>query len=156
MGLDRSAGLVNEEDKDRLTQSGQAMGTLDSMAPEQALDTHHADARADINSLGCTLYLLLTGKPPYTDETLMNILVTHREAPIPSLCTAHPEMPAKLDAVFQKMVAKRPEDRYQSMAEVVADLEACVGKSALSRFGTSGGPGRWPWYRRWFSRGRPG
>lgn len=130
MGLARIAGLVEEEDKDRLTASGQVMGTCDYMAPEQAMDTHHADARADIYSLGCTLYRLLTGDTMYKGETLAKILVSHQMAPIPSLSKMRGDVPQPLDAVFQKMVAKKPENRYQSMAEVIAALEVCVGKRA--------------------------
>ncbi len=115
---------------ERLTATGQVMGTCDYMSPEQALDSHLADQRTDIYALGCTLYRLLTGHPPYQGETLMQILLAHQQAPIPSLCEARPEVPAELDTCFQRMVAKKPEDRYQSMAEVVAELEALL--AALS------------------------
>ncbi|MGA2035202.1 MAG: SUMF1/EgtB/PvdO family nonheme iron enzyme, partial [Thermoguttaceae bacterium] len=130
MGLARMTGpdaaLGGPE---RLTTTGQVMGTCDYMAPEQAFDSHNVDLRADIYSLGCTLYRLLTGSPPYARESLMQILVAHREDPIPSLRQARPEVPSALDAVFQKMLAKQPEDRQQSMAEVIAELEAILGVS---------------------------
>jgi formylglycine-generating enzyme required for sulfatase activity len=111
---------------ERLTATGQVMGTCDYMSPEQALDSHVADHRTDIYALGCTLYRLLTGHPPYRGETLMQILLAHRENQIPSLCEARPEVPAELDACFQRMLAKEPGDRYQSMAEVVAELETVL------------------------------
>ena len=115
---------------ERLTTTGQVMGTCDYMAPEQSLDTHQADARADIYSLGCTLYRLLTGSPPYQAESFAKLFLMHLEAPIPSLCQARPDVSQALDAVCQRMLAKKPEDRYQSMAEVIAELEAVLGVSS--------------------------
>ena len=86
MGLARIATAAGAgEAPDQLTTSGQVMGTCDYMAPEQAEDTHSVDHRADIYSLGCTLYRLLTGEPLYTGTTLMKVLLAHREAEIPSL-----------------------------------------------------------------------
>jgi serine/threonine-protein kinase len=132
MGLARIAGLADEEDKDRLTASGQVMGTCDYMAPEQAMDTHHADARADIYSLGCTLYRILAGETIYQGETLAKILISHQMSPIPSLCSVRSDIPPQLDAIFQKMVAKKAEDRQQSMTEVIADLETCMGRRSAT------------------------
>jgi hypothetical protein len=128
MGLARIGGMADEEDRDRLTDSGQVMGTCDYMAPEQALDAHHADRRADVYSLGCTLYRLLTGQVPYRRDSLAQIILAHQQASVPSLCHARPDVPQPLDAVFHKMVAKQPEDRYQSMAEVIVALETIVGR----------------------------
>lgn len=126
MGLARLDDTTEDEhDSDRLTGSSQMMGTCDYMAPEQAMDTHNIDHRADIYSLGCTLYRLLTGKRPYSGATPMLVLMGHREAPIPSLCEARDDVSHELDGVFQKMVAKKPEDRQQSMTEVIAELERC-------------------------------
>jgi serine/threonine-protein kinase len=130
MGLARIAGAdAAMGGPERLTTSGQVMGTCDYMAPEQAMDSHTVDARADIYALGCTLYRLLIGRPPYGGDSLMQILMAHQQAPIPSLCAARAEVPAELDELFQRMVAKKPEDRQQSMAEVIAELEAILGAS---------------------------
>jgi serine/threonine protein kinase len=106
----------------QLTATGQIMGTYDYMAPEQAVDTHAADHRADVYSLGCTLFHLLTGRPPYAGKTPMQQIVAHRNQPIPSLCAARNDAPPALDAVFRKLVAKDPAARYQAMSEVIAAL----------------------------------
>ncbi len=106
-----------------VTMAGGVIGTVDYMPPEQAVDSTTIDHRADIYSLGCTLYYLLTGVPPYAGGTLMAILLKHRDAPIPSLAAAHADTPPRLDALFRKMLAKQPSLRIQTMAEVVAELE---------------------------------
>ncbi len=129
MGLARIEGGENDPTAvpDELTQSGAIMGSWDYMAPEQAVNTKKADRRADVYSLGCTLYYLLTGKPMFGGETAMEKMLAHREQPIPPL----PNASKKLQAVYTRMVAKTPEERYPSMAEVIAELEPCA---------TGGGP----------------
>ncbi len=112
----------NAEATDDLTKTGCVLGTVDYMPPEQALNTRRADYRADIYSLGCTLFFLLTGQPVYGGDTVMERLVGHREHAVPSLRKACPAAPPWLDRVFRKMVAKKPQDRYQSMTELVSDL----------------------------------
>ena len=130
MGLARLDSAGGQQDQ--LTGTGQIMGTVDYMAPEQALDTKHADARADIYSLGVTLWYLLTGRPLFDGETTVEKLMAHQTKPVPSLRSACPDVSPELEAVFAKMVAKTPEARYQTMAEVIADLERCRSGAAAA------------------------
>ncbi|NUQ62837.1 MAG: SUMF1/EgtB/PvdO family nonheme iron enzyme [Pirellulales bacterium] len=116
--------------QDQLTGTGQIMGTVDYMAPEQAMDTKHADARADIYSLGVTLWYLLVGRPLYAGETTVERLMAHQTRAIPSLREACAAASPKLEVVFAKMVAKKPAERYQTMAEVIAELEPLCGHAA--------------------------
>ncbi|NQT16407.1 MAG: serine/threonine protein kinase, partial [Planctomycetes bacterium] len=129
MGLARLNEAIGDRDQtaeETLTGTGQAMGTIDYMPPEQAENTKTVDERADIYSLGCTLYYLLTGRATYHGDTTVSKLLAHREAAIPSLRAERPDVPEKLDAVFQQMLGKRPEDRQGSMTEVIAELEKCA------------------------------
>ena len=105
-----------------MTNSGVVMGTVDYMSPEQAMNCRNADARSDIYSLGCTLYFMLTGKPLYDGQTVMERLIAHREKATPWLANEAPGVSLELAAVFQKMVAKEAEDRYQSMNDLIDDL----------------------------------
>ena len=122
--LDLGLARINSEvaatapSSEAVTEEGRAMGTIDYMAPEQAEDARQADARSDIYSLGCTLYRLLAGKPPYDGTTKIKKLIAHREQPIPSIRAVRPDAPPELDCIFQRMVAKRPADRYGTMGEV--------------------------------------
>lgn len=124
MGLARIEGQGG--DNADLTSTGVVMGTVDYMAPEQAMNTRTADARSDIYSLGATLWYLLAGRPLYGGESVMSRLMAHANTAIPSLHTARTDCTVPLDAVFRKMVAKAPADRFQSMTEVVTALEACL------------------------------
>ncbi len=134
MGLARFDDAGRRHGQDGLTQSGQVMGTVDYMAPEQAFDTRHADARSDIYSLGCTLYRLLVGENMYGGETLVQKFLAHREKPIPDLCKLCADVPLALDAIFKKMMAKNPVDRYQRTSELVAALEECRNPGATASF----------------------
>src|SRR5262245_15948775 len=103
------------------------MGTQEYVAPEQATDARSADIRADIYSLGCTLYFLLAGRPPFQKDTPVNTILAHiQEEPVPvnEVC---PAVPAALAAVVARMMAKGPEQRYQTPAQVAKALQPFVG-----------------------------
>lgn len=129
-------GLARLEDPESdefgaVTMAGNVVGTAEYMAPEQALDSAAIDGRADLYALGCTLFFLLTGRAPYSSNSLMGLLLKHRDAPIPSLREARPDTPAELDAIFARMVAKRPDDRYASMTELIESLESIAAITDL-------------------------
>jgi WD40 repeat protein len=123
-----------------LTATNSMMGTPDYVAPEQASDARTADIRADIYSLGCTLYCLLTGRPPFGDRTLLAKIVAHsQEAPRP-VTDYRADVPPEVVAILERMLAKDPAQRFQTPAEVaqaLAPFARSTGSSAT-------GPARQP------------
>ena len=105
-----------------LTREGHVVGTPEFMSPEQACNSGRTDIRSDIYSLGCTFYCLLTGQPPFTGPSLLEIMVQHLQSSPPSVTLLRPDVPPALAAVVERMLAKRPEDRYQEPGEVAAAL----------------------------------
>jgi hypothetical protein len=106
-----------------LTGVGRMLGSPDYMAPEQILDASTADIRADIYSLGCTLYYLLTGAPCFQANSLLELLQAHQSLAAKPLNLVRPEIPAELAKVVAKMMAKDPAQRYQTPAEVAQALQ---------------------------------
>lgn len=112
------------------------LGTVDYMAPEQALDFHGADLRADIYSLGCTLYYLLTGKALFPGGTAAQKLMRHQQVEPPPV--ERSDLPPEVAQALCKMLAKRVVDRYQSAAEVATVMEAAVRALAPAQLPTRG------------------
>jgi len=110
-------------------EKGMLIGTADYIAPEQAVDPCLVDIRADIYSLGCTLYFLLAGRPPFPGASLMQKLMQHQEAERPRVQEVRPDVPDDLAAVVQRMMAKQPEDRYAIPLLVAAALRHFVSDS---------------------------
>jgi serine/threonine protein kinase len=100
------------------------LGTVDYMSPEQALDSHRTDGRADIYSLGCTLYFALTGHPPFPSGTLAQRVMLHQTGEPEALSKKRPDISPALVAICRRMMAKSPAARYQSASEVSAALAA--------------------------------
>src|SRR5205823_3104206 len=105
-----------------LTRASTVLGTPDYMAPEQADNARAVDTRADVYALGCTLYFLLTGRPPFPDGNPDAKLAAHRDRPPQPLTEIRPDLPPGPAAVVGRMLAKDPAHRYQTPAEVAEAL----------------------------------
>jgi tRNA A-37 threonylcarbamoyl transferase component Bud32 len=112
-----------QDDNNRLTAVGKMLGTVDYVSPEQATDARNADIRADIYSLGCSLYFLLTGQPPFPGKDVVERLGPRVTGEPPWIRTVRPDVPPGLEAVIRTMMARRPEDRYQTPLEAARALE---------------------------------
>ncbi|MEK6235301.1 MAG: protein kinase, partial [Planctomycetales bacterium] len=123
--LDMGVARITSATDDSLTlQSNQTLlGTIDYLAPEQALNSHDVDVRADVYSLGCTFYFLAAGRPPFPDGVQAQKLLAHQMQKPQPLAELRPDMPEALIAVGDRMMEKKPEDRQQTMLEVVDELD---------------------------------
>ncbi len=116
---------------DGLTQSGMTLGTFDYISPEQARDPRDVDVRSDLYSLGCTLFHMLAGRPPFPDGTVLQKLLQHQEEPPPDVRGANPLVPAVLANILVKLMAKDRDRRYQTPEQLVRDLLTVAGALGL-------------------------
>lgn len=131
LGLARS---IDDTLETNITRAGTTVGTVDYMSPEQARNSKLADIRSDLYSLGCTWYQMLTGSPPYPDGSVTNKLQAHAIKPIPDPREMNPQVSEGLTAVLRRMMAKKPEDRYQTPADLIEELNhAKLTQASISR-----------------------
>lgn len=133
--LDLGLALFRSRDTPapELTAVGEVMGTAEYMAPEQWEETRSVDVRADVYGLGCTLYALLTGDPPFVEpgrRSMRRLMAAHQNDPIPPVANHRPEVPSALGAFIARMLAKSPDARPATPGEVATELERfAVGAS---------------------------
>ncbi len=122
---------IDKQSNIELTTAGQPMGTADYMAPEQVADTHSVDIRADIYSLGCTFYKILAGQPPFGGvqySSSFDKMMAHRKDPPPPIQESRPDLPKKVVAVLDQMLAKDPDERFQKPSDLAETLyPLCAG-----------------------------
>ncbi|MCI0637856.1 MAG: SUMF1/EgtB/PvdO family nonheme iron enzyme [Gemmataceae bacterium] len=140
LGLARIHDTKAARERTNAVDTSLVMGTAAYMAPEQAAGCQDADPRSDIYSVGCTLFFLLTGRPPYGGKGSVEVLLAHRDQPIPALQSLRPDCPVAVIRLFEKLVAKRPQDRPASMADVGAEIDL-IGRGAHRSFAAR----RWLW-----------
>lgn len=111
------------------------LGTIDYMAPELALQPESVDGRVDIYSLGCVLFFLLVGKPPFPDGSLSERIIKHQTASPPDLKKLRPDVPEELNLLYRKCLAKLPGERFQTAEELARSLKVCldIASSGLVR-----------------------
>ena len=119
MGLARLQHIAGEQD---LTVSGITLGTFDYISPEQARDARSADIRSDLYSLGCTMFFMLVGRAPFAEGTMVQKLLQHQQELPPEVLSMRAETPRRLASVVHKLMAKRPEERFQHPAALEFEL----------------------------------
>jgi len=119
------------ESVDELTVVGTTLGTFDYISPEQARDPRNVDVRSDIYSLGCTLYHMLTGEPPYPDGTMYQKLLKHDSKEPPDPARKNSRVPSQVSAIVQKMMASEPSRRHRDADDLVNDLMAVAGQLGI-------------------------
>src|SRR5262249_8394539 len=136
------ARLGDGDDGNALTRIGTAIGTPEFMSPEQARNSHTADIRADVYSLGCSFYYLLAGQPPFSGNTVGEVLVKHLMEEADPLDQMRKDVTPHLWLVVKRMMAKRPEARYQPPAELVVALNPFNRRAAAqaSQVAQAAGP----------------
>jgi serine/threonine protein kinase len=133
-------GLARKSDEEdfRVTRAGSTVGTVDYMSPEQARDSAAADIRSDIYSLGCTLYHMLTGNPPFSEGGLGERILKHIQEEAPDVRQFNPLVSEEMWTLLRRMLAKQPDDRFQTPAELLKALKALPPQAS------EGGPIRLP------------
>jgi serine/threonine protein kinase len=129
--LDMGLARLFADDSDNLTkrfEKNAVLGTADYLAPEQATSSSDVDIRADIYSLGATFYYLLTGRPPFEDGTVTQKLIWHQQKPPKPVRELRPDVPKEMEAVINKMMAKKPVHRFQEPDAITSALEPWTGQ----------------------------
>jgi serine/threonine protein kinase len=128
-------GLARQMDAEMtaLTRTGTGLGTPYYMAPEQSTDAKHVDARSDIYSLGATWYHMVTGQVPFDGDTQLEIMQKHLKAPVTPPASVQPGIPRPVSLVIERMLAKEPDGRIQSMSELVDYIDTkCKGERDIT------------------------
>ena len=121
--IDLGLARRHVEDEARVTIAGSTLGTVDYMSPEQARDSTATDIRSDIYSLGCTWYHLLAGRPPFAEGNVTERVYKHIGTPPPDIREFNPDVPPATMAILDRMLAKSPDERYQTPEELLRALE---------------------------------
>ncbi len=120
---DALGGVVGAPEDGEITTCDTVIGTLDYMPAEQAVDAHAADHRSDIYSLGCTLYHAIAGQTPFHEKSIVKLVIAHSTKMPPPLTEVVSEVPVKLSSAVHSMMAKSPDERFQSIQDVIWALE---------------------------------